>query len=129
MDWRFFYSIGMILRQKCLKWACMINFSIYNTISDGKKGRELKYRFDFWPLKVRNLPKLLVFRRCATYYWKNLDKGYNFVWNLTLIKGLHKLLWASKVGGGGANFENCKTPNWESRKNTIWMYCVSQIIL
>jgi hypothetical protein len=31
------------------------------------------------------------------YYWKAFDKGYNFVLDLTSIKGLHKKLWASKV--------------------------------
>jgi hypothetical protein len=28
---------------------------------------------------------------------KALDKGYNFALNFTLIEGLHKKLWASKV--------------------------------
>jgi hypothetical protein len=32
-----------------------------------------------------------------TYNWKALNKGYNFVWDLTLIGGLHTKLWASKV--------------------------------
>jgi hypothetical protein len=33
----------------------------------------------------------------ATYRWKDFNKGYNFASNFTLIEGLHKKLWASKV--------------------------------
>jgi hypothetical protein len=40
---------------------------------------------------------LLMFRWRATYFWKALDKSYNFFLDLTLIEGLHKKLWASKV--------------------------------
>jgi hypothetical protein len=36
-------------------------------------------------------------RWCAKYRWKALDEGYNFVLNLTSIRGLHQKLWASKV--------------------------------
>jgi hypothetical protein len=35
----------------------------------------------------------------ATYFWKALDEGYNFVLTPTSIEGLHKKLWASKVAG------------------------------
>jgi hypothetical protein len=38
-----------------------------------------------------------MFRWCATYCWKALDEGYNFVLDLTSIGGLHTKLWASKV--------------------------------
>jgi hypothetical protein len=34
---------------------------------------------------------------CATYLWKNLDKGYNFALDFNSIGGLHKKLWASKM--------------------------------
>ncbi len=32
-----------------------------------------------------------------TYYWKALDKGYNFVSDLISIEGLNTKLWAPKV--------------------------------
>jgi hypothetical protein len=35
----------------------------------------------------------------ATYFWKALNKGYNFSWKLASIRGFHKKLWASKVVG------------------------------
>jgi hypothetical protein len=39
----------------------------------------------------------LLCRWCATYYYKALNKGYNFSSNLTSIKGLNTKLWDSKV--------------------------------
>jgi hypothetical protein len=33
----------------------------------------------------------------VTYRWKALNKGYNFVFDLISIKGLHAKLWAPKV--------------------------------
>jgi len=33
----------------------------------------------------------------ATYCWKALNEGYNFVLNLISIKGLHTKLWDPKV--------------------------------
>jgi hypothetical protein len=33
----------------------------------------------------------------ATYHWKALNEGYNFALDLTLIRGLHKKLFASKM--------------------------------
>jgi hypothetical protein len=49
------------------------------------------------PLKVGNRLNFLVCRWLATYYWKALDKGYNFAYDFILIGGLHTKLWASKV--------------------------------
>ncbi len=43
------------------------------------------------------LNDLLAFRCRATYCWKDLNKAYILFLNLTLIKGLHKKLLASKV--------------------------------
>jgi hypothetical protein len=51
------------------------------------------------PLKVENRLDFLMCRWSATYCWKALDKGYNFVLDLTLIGGLHTKLWAAKVAG------------------------------
>jgi hypothetical protein len=36
-------------------------------------------------------------RWCATYHWKVLDEGYNFVLDLISIRGLHTKLWEPKV--------------------------------
>jgi hypothetical protein len=35
----------------------------------------------------------------VTYYWKALDKDYNFTLDLISIGGLHTKLWAPKVAG------------------------------
>jgi len=36
--------------------------------------------------------------KCSvTYHWKDFDEGYNFVFDLILIKGLHAKLWGPKV--------------------------------
>jgi len=40
-----------------------------------------------------------VCRWCATYRWKALDKGYNFVLNFISIGGLHTKVWGPKVRG------------------------------
>ncbi len=34
-----------------------------------------------------------------TYYWKDLDNGYNFALDLIPIGGLHTKLWTPKVAG------------------------------
>jgi hypothetical protein len=49
------------------------------------------------PLKIKNRPNFLACRWCVTYRSKVLNKGYNFVLDLTLIGVFHKKLWASKV--------------------------------
>jgi hypothetical protein len=53
-------------------------FGSYNIRYGQKKGQESNCQFDSRPLKVRNRP----FKWCATYFWKALNKGYNFVSNL-----------------------------------------------
>jgi hypothetical protein len=50
-------------------------------------------QFDSQPPKLGNRPNLLMCRWCAAYYWKVLNKGYNFALDFTSIKGLHKKLW------------------------------------
>jgi len=37
--------------------------------------------------------------KCAKYFWKTLDEGYNFALNLISIGGLHAKLWGPKVMG------------------------------
>ncbi len=99
LDWKLPYTIGNLLRFKCLKWACMIHLSIYNTSYGWKKGRESKCQFDSRSIKVRNRLELRACKWRATYNWKSFDESYNFVFKLTLIGGLHKKLWVSKVTG------------------------------
>ncbi len=45
------------------------------------------------------MTNFVVFRWCATYHWKDLDKGYNFALQLIPIGGLYAKLWGSKVAG------------------------------
>jgi len=81
---------------------------------------------DSWPLRVRNRLDFLTCRWRVTYPWKAFDKGYNFVLDLTLIKGWNTKLWASKVvkvpiSGIGSPRRNdiwVQGP-WPSTKNTI----------
>jgi hypothetical protein len=89
----------MLLKCRCLKWACIAHLNISNTSYGQKKGRESNWQFDSWPLKVRNQCDFLACRQRATYFWKALDKGYNFASNLIAIRGLHKKLCALKVAG------------------------------
>jgi hypothetical protein len=96
MDWGVLYIIEKLLKHKCLKWAFMTHF-IWNTSYGQKKGWESNWQFDSQPLKVKNRPNLLMCRWRATYRWKALDEGYNFVLNFISIQGLHAKLWAPKV--------------------------------
>jgi hypothetical protein len=99
MDWKVLYIIEKFLEHRCLKWACMTHLDISNTSYGQKKGRESNWQFDFWPLKVENCLNFLMCRWRATYYWKALDKGYNFSLDLISIEGLHEKLWAPKIAG------------------------------
>jgi len=94
---RFHYIIGKLLKCKCLKWARMTHLDTQNTSYGQKKGRKSNWQFDSRPLKVGNRPNFLLFRWRATYCWKDLDEGYNFVLDLTSFRGLHNKLWAPKV--------------------------------
>jgi hypothetical protein len=96
---RIFYTIGKLLKRRCIKWACITHLDICNISYGQKKGRESNWQFDSQPLKVRNRPDFLVCRWRATYHWKAVDEGYNFVLNLILIVGLHTKLWGPKVAG------------------------------
>jgi hypothetical protein len=91
------YTIGKLLRHKCLKWAYMIHLSTYNTSYGWMKGRESKWQFDSQLLKVKDRLELRACRWHATYCWKALDQGYNFALDLVSIRGLCKKLWASIV--------------------------------
>jgi len=45
-----------------------------------------------------NCLKIHDFRWCAIDGCKDLDEGYNFALNNISIKGMHKKLWATKLG-------------------------------
>ncbi len=60
------YNIGKLLKHRCLKWACIIHLSTYDTSYGQKKGWELKCQFDFRSLKIENRFELHVCKRCAT---------------------------------------------------------------
>jgi len=98
LDWKA-YIIKKLLECRCLKWAHMTHLDISNTSYGQKKGPESNWQFDSRPLKFRNRPDFLAWRWRATYCWKTLDEGYNFVLNLISIGGLHTKLWAPKVVG------------------------------
>jgi hypothetical protein len=91
--------IGKLLKLRCLKWARMTHLDIWNTSYGQKKGQESNCQFDSRSLKVGNWLNFLVFRWRATYYWKALNKGYNFSSDLISIRGLHTKLWGPKVVG------------------------------
>jgi len=75
----------------------MTHLDIWNTSYHQKKGRESNWQFDSRSLKVVNHPDFLGCRWRATYHWKTLDEGYNFVLDFISIAGLHAKLWGRKV--------------------------------
>ncbi len=117
MDRKLPYIIGKILEFKCLKWACMTHLDIWNTSYGQKKGQKSNWQFDSRPLKVGSHPDFLVCRWCATYFWKALNKGYNFALDLISIQVLHAKLWACKVVG-----VLVVIISGLSRQNAIWMW-------
>jgi hypothetical protein len=98
-DWGVPYIIGKLLEHRCLKWARMIHLDIWNTSYGQKKGHESNWQFDSQPLKVGNFPDSLACRWHATYHWKTINEGYNFVLDLISIRGLKRKLCTSKVAG------------------------------
>jgi hypothetical protein len=91
--------VGKVLKCRCRKWPRMSHSDLCSTSYVRKKGRESNWQFDSRPLKVKNRPDCLAFRKCATYRWKALHEGYNFALDVIAIGGLHKKLCALKVAG------------------------------
>ncbi len=66
-----------------------------------KEGLGIKV--SIWLLTIKSQELLwitclqMVCKCCFTYFWKALNKGYNFALDLASIGGLHKKLWASKI--------------------------------
>jgi hypothetical protein len=99
MAWKVLYINGKLLKLRYLKWARIAHLDIWNTSYSQKKGRESNWQFDSRPLKVKNRLDFFSCRWHATYHWKALNKRYNFVLDLILIRGLHAKLWRPKFTG------------------------------
>jgi hypothetical protein len=99
MDYCALYTVGRLLKLKCLKWARIAHLDIWNTCYGQKKGRESNWQFDSRPLKARNRPLLEILFESATRRYKDLDEGYNFGSNLVAIELCSRKLWAPKVPG------------------------------
>jgi len=55
-------------------------------------------KLTIWLSTIKSQESTRLTCRCrATYLWKALDEGYNFVLDLISIQGLHAKLWAPKV--------------------------------
>jgi hypothetical protein len=55
--WRCFYTIGKLLKLRCLKWAHMTHLDIWNTSYGQKKSWGSNWQFDSQTLKVENWPR------------------------------------------------------------------------
>jgi hypothetical protein len=94
-----FYTIGKLLKRRCLKWVRITHLDIWNTSYGQKKGRESNWQFDSRPLKVGNRHDFFECRWRAIYHWKYFNEGYNFSLDLISIEGLHTKLWGPKIVG------------------------------
>jgi hypothetical protein len=97
LHWDVIYTIGKVLKCRCLKWPRMSHLHICSSSYGLKKGRESNWQFYSRPLKVENRPKYDVFRRSATWNWKALNESYKIALDLIPIRGLSKKLWMPKV--------------------------------
>ncbi len=76
-----------------------------------KKLWESKCQFYSDRLKVENHPEMCACGWRATYYWEDLDQGYNFASNFTSFKNCTKNYGFQSVRN--PNFGNFKLPSWE----------------
>jgi hypothetical protein len=96
LDWTFIYSIGNLLKLKCLKWACTIHLNTYNTSYGQKKGR-LNPFFDLLKQICKIILRLvetnlLQFQTPTVATWqKPLSRFSPNLANLSLCQ--HFLLW------------------------------------
>ncbi len=97
--WGVLGVVGKVLKRKYRKCPRIGNSDICTPSYGQKKGRESNWQFDSRPLKVGNrcLPDIRSER--ATWRWKDLDEGYNFVSNLVAIQVGSRELWRFKVPG------------------------------
>jgi hypothetical protein len=97
LPWGFFYTVGKVLKCRCLKWPCISHLDICSTSYGRKKGWESNCQFDSRPLKVE-IDSILVSAGCDTP-WKALEESYNFALDLVPIQGRGEKLWAFEVPG------------------------------
>jgi hypothetical protein len=97
--WGVLYTIGKVLKCKCPKWPRMSHLDISSSSYGQKKGRESNWQFDSRPPKVENRPESEVFRRSATWRWKDLKESYKIALDFIPIEGLSKKLRMPKVPG------------------------------
>jgi len=99
LHWGIFYTLGKVLKCRCLKWPRMSHLDICSTSYGRKKGQESNWQFDSRPLKVRNQPNFGACKWSVTHRWKVLEERYNFGSDLVPIRVRGEELWASKVPG------------------------------
>jgi hypothetical protein len=97
LHWDVFYTVGKVLKCRCLKWPRMSHLNICNPSYGQKKGRESNWQFNSRPLKVENRPEFDIVKWSATRRWKALKEGYKFGSDLVPIGGWGEKLWLSKV--------------------------------
>jgi hypothetical protein len=97
--WGVLSVIGKVLKRRYRKCPRIGNSDIFSPSYGQKKGRESNWQFDSRPLKVGNRCLPDVRFECATWSWKDLDKGYNFGWDLVAIQLCSRELWRFKVLG------------------------------
>ncbi len=56
LHWGILYTIGMLSKCRCRKWARLSHLDIFSTSYGPQKGRGSNWQFDSQPLKVRNRP-------------------------------------------------------------------------
>jgi hypothetical protein len=62
-----------------------------------KEGLGVKLPIWLSTITSQESPLFTYVRWHTTYHWKEFEEGYNFALDFTLIGGLHKKLWPSKV--------------------------------
>jgi hypothetical protein len=77
-NWKVYYIIGKLFELRCLKWASMTHLGFLKHKLWQKKGWKSSWQFDSQPLKVGNCPNFFTCKWRTTYFWKDLDEGYNF---------------------------------------------------
>jgi hypothetical protein len=97
--WGVLYIVGKFLKFRCPKCPRMSHLDICSLSYEQKKGQELNWQFDSWPLKVGNRPNPDVCRRSATWRWKGLEESYKIALDFIPIRGMSKKLWMPKVPG------------------------------
>jgi hypothetical protein len=75
LHWGVLGVIGKVLKRRYRKWPRIGHLDICRPSYGQTKGRESNWQFDSRPLKVGNLPLPDIRFECATWRWKDLDKG------------------------------------------------------